>query len=299
VIDSYDEGTLVEGVNYTIHDNIISILLWTDLSTPTSLDLRFKANFTVEFLNVVDGFWCEDRLVEGTRIRERDYKLKVTDGPADLLLLYFGFNDTTIYHSDLVENSKIVSALNRPVAVQNMNKSDPYADTKPDPGEAGYGVEYVDGITINILDDGIVTYYLFRDDIDIITVRYRTIHNLEFIITDNIKVPKADVRVNVYYGGLLYGAKISNVENLPIAPQVSDSRGLVTIYGVPVGNYTIEIIDANSLPIEIHEVSSLKSAGDNMIVTAYTHFPSTILVFLGISVLFIVSGSVIFKKNKN
>ena len=91
VLDSYNNQTLPSN-QYSIIDNVLTFSNKTYLNETNSFDLTFKANFTVEMLEVVDGLWSADRLVEGLNTRERDYKITISHGPAGLILKKFCFN---------------------------------------------------------------------------------------------------------------------------------------------------------------------------------------------------------------
>jgi len=146
VLNIYNNQTLpLDQYNFTT-DNILTFSHKIYLNESNSLDLSFKANFTVEMLEVVDGLWSEDRLVEGLNTRERDYKISITEGPTDLVLNNIGINDTGIYYSHLyLAGRSGRSALNRDVYIENMNKSTGFEDI--DLNETAIQPVYVDGIT--------------------------------------------------------------------------------------------------------------------------------------------------------
>ncbi len=260
----------------------------------TNLEVTFNANFTIQMLDTVTGIWCEDRLVEGLSLRERDYKITITEGPNELMMSYFGINDTTIYYPDLVSGSdtRIRSALDRYVDVANMNTS---LGTPSGPSVT----QYVDGISMLITNTIHNTpYILFKDEVDIITVRYQATRSLEITITDNIREPLDGVRVNIYYGSQMYGTRISNYHRFPLPAIASDNLGRITVYNVPVGDYTVEVLDSQGNPMENQTVSSLKDYKGNIVVTSYRHFPSVIIGFSVMSCILIGIGIVKFRREK-
>jgi hypothetical protein len=292
VIDSI--GNLDED-DYNVEntDNILTIKNYLDLYNSSSLDAHFRADFTVEMLEVVDGFWCEDRLVAGEDLRERDYKITITSGPADLMLKYFGFNDTTIFYPHLKdETNSIKSALGRLTTIYDMNTSSGISDGVIQSEDISQGISM-----LSAKEHQISPYVLFKDEIDIITVQYYAIQDLSFVITDNIQTPLSDIKVNIYFGGISYGSLINLDENYPMGPKISNSQGEITVYNVPVGNFTIEVLDFLGNPKENITVSSLNEMHNNLVITSNIHFPEVLLYFAGISAFFLLLGLVIYKKN--
>ena len=123
VLEMYNDQTIPTN-QYSLIDNILTFSNKTYLNETNSFDLTFKADFTVEMLEVVDGLWSEDRLVKDLNIRERDYKITITDGPANLILKNIGINDTGIHFDHLYDGEDSAkSALDRYVIIDNMNIS--------------------------------------------------------------------------------------------------------------------------------------------------------------------------------
>ncbi|MCF2138574.1 MAG: hypothetical protein K9W44_00795 [Candidatus Lokiarchaeota archaeon] len=290
---------VIDELPYTLENNSIKLNIWTFLDQRETLSTEFKANFTVEILESIDGeqFWCEDRLVDGTRNRERDYKLTVSEGPADLMVAMFGINDTSIYFDDLNEdrNDRIESALNREVVIIDMNRSEGQPSGTIISGNQT--LEYVDGISMLISGESYLTpYALFKGEVDIITVKYRATRNLNLIITDNTKTPVAGIKVDIYFASQPFGSKISLYDSLPYPVKTSDNEGRIVIYGVPIGDYTIEILDNSGQHLQNLTASSL--IDENLIITNIPHFPLVIIIFGVISAVFIVTGLIIYKKNQ-
>ncbi|MHA1796655.1 MAG: hypothetical protein ACTSUK_11130 [Promethearchaeota archaeon] len=291
--------TPIDELPYSLENNTLTLNVWTFLDQRKTLSANFKANFTVEILESIDGkqFWCEDRLVSGIRNRERDYKITVSEGPADLMVAMFGLNDTTIYFDDLNEDrdDRISSALNREVVVIDMNRS-----TGQPSGTIISGnetLEYIDGISMLISGESYLTpYLLFKDEVDIITVKYQATRDLNLVITDNTKTPIAGVKMNIYLANHRFGSKMSVYENLPYPSKTSDNTGRIVVYGVPSGDYTIEILDSEGNPLQNLTASSLQA--ENQLVTQIPHFPLIIIIFSAVSVTSIIAGIIIYKKRQ-
>ncbi len=281
---------------YSITDNILTFSNKTYLNETNSFDLTFKADFTVEILEVVDGLWSADRLVEGLNIRERDYKITITQGPANLILKNIGINDTGIYYDHLINGEESGrSALGRSVIIENMNMS-----TGPGliaPNETIAPPEYVDGIFFlhRVESSEIEPYWLLKNEIDIITIKYVATFDLSIILMDRISTPVEGYSVKLFIGDVLYGTYISNFTIMPFPMLSSDKNGEIVFHSVPVANYTIEIYNRNGVYLENATVTPLDQI--NNIVTNIPHYPVTILFFTGVSAAFIVIGYIIFKKN--
>ncbi|WP_457556489.1 hypothetical protein [Candidatus Harpocratesius sp.] len=290
---------VIDELPFTLENNSIKLNIWTFLDQRETLSAEFKANFTVEILESIDGeqFWCEDRLVDGTRNRERDYKITVSDGPADLMVAMFGLNDTGIYFDDLNEdrNDRIKSALNREVVIIDMNRSEGQPSGTIISGNQT--LEYVDGISMLISGESYLSpYALFKGEVDIITVKYRATRDLNLVIADNTKTPISGIKVNIFFANQPFGSKISLYDNLPYPVKTSDNNGRIIIYGVPIGDYIIEILDNSGHHLQNLTASSL--IDENLIVTTIPHFPLVIIIFGVVSAVCIVTGLIIYKKNQ-
>ena len=297
VLNKYNNQTLLSNEYSFTDDNILTFSNKIYLNETNSLDLSFKANFTVEMLEVVDGLWSEDRLVEGLNTRERDYKISITEGPTDLVLKNIGINDTGIYFNHLfIIGGSGRSALNREVYIENMNKSTGIEEDI-DLNETAVQPVYVDGITFlhHSESSSKEPYWLLKNEIDIITVKYIAEFNLSIILMDKISTPVEGYGVKLYIGNILYGTTISNFTIMPYPMINSDENGKIVFHSVPIANYTIEIYNRNGKYLENATVTPLEEI--NNVVTNIPHYPITILMFTGVSVAFIVIGYVIFKKN--
>ncbi|MHA1647936.1 MAG: hypothetical protein ACTSVL_10220 [Promethearchaeota archaeon] len=290
---NYNGQELVQNINYTISDNEITLNLWSSLNNLTSIALKFKTDFEVNFIDTVsDAFWAEDRLVQGLNVRERDYKLSIVDGPEDLMLTYFGFNDTSIWKADLTSPStQLSSALDRSATLIDMNRS---AET-PVSNETVNKPVFVEGISL--LAHGFPPYFLFTGEVDIITIRYHADQRLEFTVTDNIKVPLSGLKVNVNFGGEKYGTKINKFNSFPIGIKTTNAQGQVTLYNMPRGNFTIEVFKGNTLLGDQLIASSMNTVDQNMLVSSISHFPMIIIVFAAISVATVIVGFLLYRKN--
>lgn len=297
VLNKYNNQTLLSNEYSFTDDNILTFSNKIYLNETNSFDLSFKANFTVKMLEVVDGLWSEDRLIEGLKTRERDYKISITEGPADLVLKNIGINETGIYfkHLYLVGLSGR-SALNREIYIENMNKSTGLEE-EIDLNETAVQPVYVDGITFLHHNESSTkeAYWLIKNEIDIITIKYFAEYDLSIKIMDKISTPVEGYGVKLFIGNVLYGTNINNFTIMPYPMINSDENGEVVFHSVPVANYTIEIYDKNGKYLENATVTPLEEI--NNVVTNIPHYPVTILIFTGASVAFIVIGYVIFKKN--
>ncbi len=296
VLNNYDNNTILPS-QYDLTDNILTFTSASYLNETVTMDLTFKANFTVELIETVDGLWCEDRLVAGLNIRERDYKITITEGPADLILKNIGINETGIYFNQLYNGGESGrSALDRSLYIENMNNSSGNEDV--DINET-ITKTYVDGISfLHSVDMDIVeleSYWLAKNEIDIITIKYIAIYNLSIIIMDKISTPLEGYSVKIFIGNQLYGTMINNFTTMPYPMMSSDNNGEILFHSVPIANYTIEIYNRNGKYLENATVTPLEEK--NYIVTSIPHYPVTILMFTGVSAAFIVIGYIIFKKN--
>jgi len=292
---NYNNQTLSSDY-YSLTDNILTFSNKTYLNETNYFHLTFKANFTVEMLEVVDGLWSEDRLVERLNIRERDYKITITEGPANLILKNIGINDTGIYYDHLIDREESGrSALGRSVIIENMNMSTGQGILAPN--ETEVQPEYVDGIFFlhRVESSKIEPYWLLKNEIDIITIKYIATFDLSIILMDKISTPVEGYSVKLFIGDILYGTSINNFTIMPFPMLSSDKNGQIVFHSVPVANYTIEIYNKNGIYLDNATVTPLEQI--NNVVTNIPHYPVTILFFTGVSAAFIVIGYIIFKKN--
>jgi len=297
VLNTYNNQTLSSDQYSFTDDNILTFSHRIHLNESNSLDLSFKANFTVEMLEVVDGLWSEDRLIEGLNIRERDYKITISEGPADLVIRNIGINDTGIYFGHLyIVGRSGRSALNREVYIENMNKSTGLEDDI-EWNETAIAPVYVDGITFLHHSESSAKepYWLVKNEIDIITIKYYAVLDLSIILMDKISTPVEGYSVKLFIGNHLYGTTINNFTIMPYPMISSDKNGAIVFHSVSAANYTIEIYDKRGNYIETATVTSLVDV--NNVVTSIPHYPVTILLFTGVSAAIILIGYIIFKKN--
>ncbi len=275
-------------------NNIISMSSFVDsinLMESDILEATFHAKFEIQFLEVVDGLWCEDRLVSNMNVRERDYKFSIVDGPDDLMISYFGFNETSIHFNQVNKDFGVKSALGRTAGMRDMNTTIV--------GENSSVTVYTNASGIVFLMENTNTpFEMFPGEVDIFTIRYRTNKDLKIIVTDSIRSPLSNLKVKIFVGGRPYGTLVSNFVSYPLAAQTSDEFGRITVRNVPMGNYSIVILDSDGNPRENITANSMNDFKDNIIITSIVHFPSVILVYLGFSCVFIFAGFTIYKKNK-
>jgi hypothetical protein len=249
----------------------------------------FYTNFTVEFKGTVlyEKFWAEDRLVSGFKTRERDYKISIIAGPEDLGLPFLRFNDTSIYFSDTTRRT-FISELGRSVTIEDMNKSAPIQTDPDQPASlVGYRAE---GISVLGFQ-----YFLYKGEVDVVTVNYNAVRHLQLVVTDNIKIPLVGYKVNLYLGNHAYGTFINQEKIVPYPTKTTDIEGRVSVRNVPRGNYTIEVLDPNGKFVQNLTANSEELT--NYIITDIDHFPTEILVYTGIFTAILLLGIALYKKN--
>lgn len=259
-----------------------------NLTSTRQFDFTFKGNFTVEIIDTVADFWAEDRLVESQNLRERDYKITVSAGPASLKIKNLLINETSIYYKDVAGSNQISSALGRTVFVNNMNVSTG--------APSSFNMTYYDGIILL----GKATeslYYLVKGEVDVVTVRYTASRTLTAIITDKITNPLAGYKVRVYFGNQSYGSQISLGNSKPYPELITNSRGQITIPYAPIANFTLVISDGSGNFVCNESAHTLVAS--NLIITPVVHFPSVILIYTGIFTAVLLLGIAIYKKNSN
>lgn len=276
-------------ISHQIKGNSLTVRTQLLNTTTIPIGLSFSAKYNISFLDTIqDEFlWFEDKLVDDFNKREREYKITVTDGPAHLALRYIRFNETLIYYDDTT--SRVFnSEIDRSVGIENMNKS---SYVQPKPGEP---YEYVGHRAEGISVIG-STYYLYKDEVDVITVKYSTQRDLQIKIMDNIKNPLENYKANFYIFGQKYGTILSQFTSIPYPTKTSNEYGIILVSDIPRGNYTVEILDANGNFVQNMTASS--EVIMNELVTEVVHFPTTILVYTGIFAAIFVMGMIIYRKN--
>ncbi len=278
---------------FDFYDNEMKLAIYAIDPHPME-GLKFNANFTIGFLDVVDGNWYEDKLVESLYNRQRSYKVTVEDGPKTLKLSKLWINETWIYYNDLKQpGTQMFSALGLTVSIENMNYSTGFdfgsGEEEEDGLPTGDEPDYPEGISIFGNE-----YYIWKGEIDIVTIEYETIQTLSLIVADEINNPLPGYQVNIIRGNTLFGPKMNLYDSNPIATKVADGNGQVIVYFVPRGEYTIEILNAKGKSIFNTTATTEKPL--NILATNVTHFPTVIFILAGISIGMLISGLTIYRK---
>ncbi|MHA1821817.1 MAG: hypothetical protein ACTSU2_06070 [Promethearchaeota archaeon] len=266
------------------------------LINSTKYSVNFDANFTLAFIHRAgSGWWSRDALYSGRSIRERQYELSVIDGPPHILISYFQVNLSSIPYPDFVN---VISSFGRYVTATDMNKT------------IGEREEVIDNITQHIKiysqmvgtalnftkrknsDD---TYYLMRGEIDVIKIRYQAERILNIMIVDKENFPLKGVEVKIYYMNVSYGTVMSYKGNEVIPPLITDNYGQVIVPDVPYGNYYIEVIK-NGHTLVNSTVTTEYTL--NIVSTTIPHFPLWILIYASASTVIMITGWILYRKNK-
>ena len=291
----YKKGVL--SINNSDNYKIINKIFYHEcnLSAPTDISATFRTNFTIEVISGGNGSWYQDRLIEGLSIRQRDYKIRVIEGPPTLMLRYFWINETTIPYPDLRGGGFLPkSQLGRPIATRNMNMSTPRNPNVIEDNSTINETKFVDGISFIGGNDTVGYYYISKGEVDIISVSYYAKYFLTAIITDKIATPLASYTVIPYYQGVQYGPVMRREGGVGYPNLVTDRNGQISINYVPYGNYSLQIINPLGETVGFYNASSLLP--NNVIKSDVEHFPTIQLVFLGICVITLIGGIQIFKR---
>jgi hypothetical protein len=260
-----------------------------------TISAHFDADFIVSFIDTVEFNWCEDRLVNGTTTRERDYKITILDGPSELALTNIWLNETQIWFPEVLRTDNVESRLGRGINIVNMNKSVFSPNTLPlDNLPEEERPVYVDGISI-IGVKSTNRFYLYKGEVDIITVRYRAIRTLSLVILDSIRTPLPGYQARIYMKNTTYGSRVSLNSPIPYPIREANNNGQIDIRNVPNANFTIEIFDRRGNFVQ--NLTANSTTPINFLVTNVVHFPTTILVISGVSIAFILIGIIIFRRN--
>ena len=225
------------------------------------------------------------KLVSGISLRQRTYEVSVISGPPDLNLMNFCLNDTSIYYSDYFGLGSFSSALGRSPNIENMNLSLP-----ENPNNT---TKYVDGVSLLGSNNGL--YYLATGETDFLTLTYNASRTLDCILTDNITNPLQGYQVRFYFGNQLYGSQMTWQGGDPYPTLTTDAQGEVIVPYVPLGNYTLELLDPSGNFVLNTTVSSGVSL--NFISTPVVHFPTLILVYSGNFGAILLIGIAVYRKN--
>jgi hypothetical protein len=259
-------------------------------SQTVNVGISFKANYTISFLNPIDGNekWVEDRLVKGFTLRERDYKLKIISGPRHLAATHLKFNESLIYYSD-ISRSSFNSSLTRAIKIENMNRS---TVEYPEGTDSAYVIVGYRAEGITVLGED---YFLFKNEVDLVTISYAAAGNLQLVIADSIRNPLAGYKVNLFLAHRKYGS-FMNFENVvPYPTKTSDAKGIIDIKHIPRGNYTIQIL--NPQGIFVQNLTADTNLELNFLVTLIKHFPTVILISSGINAAILLIGIFIYRKS--
>jgi hypothetical protein len=263
--------------SYTKHANYS--IEFTDNANGTKYAINFKTNFTIEFKNPAEpNLWSRESLYQNRDIRKREYELKIVEGPSTIPVSLFYFNESTIPYDDGII---LTSELGRPVSNMNMNYTSSAA------GPVGTTFQFVKISETNY-------YYLVYGETDRISLYYKSKYTLNLVIADKAQIPIQNVKLVVYYQDVPYGSVITSTEVYQLAPQYTDSLGQVVINEVPYGNFTLGVYYYNNF---IQNISASSSISLNFLVTEIPHFPTWIIIYASISLVFVLSGLKIYKKN--
>jgi hypothetical protein len=250
----------------------------------SQFSLDFECNYTVRFEYSVGKTWAIDRLVSGRNVRERIYIPSLVSGPSNIYLKYATIFESTISIDQVISN---ISLFERNLVYYDANVSEYEAPTQ-------YSLIFTEnatkkkGLEIKIP-------YMIKGETCPFVFRYRTTKNLRIKITDNINMPLANFKLEIYYYGLLYGTYISNDKIQPMAQLITDGNGEVIIHNVPNGNYTLIVYQNNQ---KLVETSVSAYVEINYVATDIQHFPLLFIIFGVLSGSLVIIGLVIYKKNK-
>jgi hypothetical protein len=87
---------------------------------------------------------------------------------------------------------------------------------------------------------------------------------------------------------------MSATQTFQIANKYTDSQGQVVINQVPYGNYTISVYYMNKF---VENVTASTTNALNFLVTQIPQFPVWVIIYASISLVFVMSGLKIYKKN--
>jgi hypothetical protein len=209
-----------------------------------------------------------------------------------LKLIYFGFNISTIWFEELAPTNFIRSTIGRNVDAFNLNESyEPLDDALIEEDQKGVSM-LIGASSVS------VPYFLFKDEIDIVTLKYFAQSELSFTVTDKIKVPLEDINVKIYYGNQLYGTRINSFLSYPSSIKSTNPQGQVTLRDVPRGEYRIDVLNDDGSVLQTFAVFTNKTVSQNLLITPINHFPQTIFIFSGISLLFMGIGYIIFTRKR-
>ncbi len=263
-------------------DNSINISI---TGNQESINLNFTTSYTIKFVNPVENTWAIDRLVEHRNVRERIYFPSLIDGPKHIILKYLMIYEKTIILDQVFTNS---SLFERPVSYYDLNLTQIEEEFRQSLIFTKNAVKK-QGLKI-------ILPYLIVGECDPVMIKYDANNILLIKVTDNIHMPLVGVDIVLYYYQKQYGTYISNDLIQPMAPVSTNENGEAVISNVPNGNYTVMIYEDGRL---IKESTINTYQRFNYIVSDELHFPLLILIFGGISGIFILLGVILHIKYKN
>jgi hypothetical protein len=282
----YDHYLIIDGLyvdvdEYLEADNSLNCTMIAD---GQYFFLKFKLDFTMRFISPVGFTWAIDRLIEGRENRERIYLPQILEGPSHIFLHNVSFIEKTIT-IDQVEGTE--SLFGRTVSYSDILIS-----------ISQQSVEYSLIFTENAVKRKglkVVIPYIITGETVPFIIKYRASNNLRIVLTDNINMPLIGSRIELYYYDKPYGTYISNNFTQPMAPAYSDENGEIFLRNVPNGNYTIKIYQSTQLI----KVTLINTFSQIVIVKSdIIHFPLWILIFGGISLIFVLLGLWFYINNK-
>ena len=243
----------------------------SDHFTPeaNSFSLNFTTNYVLRFEEPVGKFWAVDRLVDRRSIRERIYLCNLISGPRHIYLKNIIFYESAIYFEEVLDS---YSLFDRYVEINDLDSS-----------ISGYK-----GLNVTIP-------YLYVGETSPLLIKYITFQRLKIVITDDIEMPLAGAKIEVFHFGVIYGTYISNTTSQPIIPPRSDENGQIILDNVPRGNYTIRVFWQGSF-VEEASISTFNEI--NYIKTSIPHSPLWIIIFGVITGSILIIGVIFYQKYK-
>ena len=264
-------------VNFLEPDKKINVTISADSKL---FSLKFSANFTLMFENSVDFSWAIDRLIGARDIRERIYFPSLISGPEHIVLKDITLVESTIIVDQIISNSssfgRNVNVFDEIVSITQETIENSLIFTKNAVKRKGLRL---------------FIPYMIAGETNPCSLKYSATNDLKIVITDSIRMPLVDYRIELKYYGKNYGTYISNDFNQPMAYAYSDENGEVLIENVPNGNYTVKVYQGNVLITEF-QINTFREV--NYLITDVIHFPLWILIFGGISGILILIGLLLY-----
>jgi len=272
----------LEVSNYLGSNNLINLTTYAEYSP---IIIQFSANFTLRFEDPLDYSWAIDRLIENRDIRERIYFPSIISGPERIFIRHITLFETSITIDQVMSNN---SKFGRSLSYYDANIS-----------TIQEALDHSLIFTKNSIKKKglrIILPYLVKGETNPCIIKYKATKDLRLIITDNINMPLAGVKLELFYYNTLYGTYISNDQIQPMAPAFTNENGEIIISNVPNGIYSARIYLDNQLLLET-DVSTFQDT--NYIATNFLHFPSVILVLGSLFGIIILIGFIYHIKNRS